>query len=980
MKPHESRSQRRWLEQLNTDRGTTITTDHVEVLRPTGSTEKTVEIKPHLTQGHLASEHVTFTPVSLDIYNDAVMIFDGEITLTAVVDAFNHLFSTQLDHDDVELIYTDADWVLGDVAVTMKAKPDSFYYINQATIYIRPTISPTEVRCRWIPGEAFACWVDPTTPVQVNWDNGVTETLSDCGQLTSPAGASQLTLFSTRPFTVRGVDMNQHLLEIAALYGLGRQKDISGLLRGASTLISVAPFWDNGVWIERADEAFMDCRELTSLPPADLKRLVSARRAFANTRLMTIPTNRYWSLVDATEMCADNKGWSTLPPMWFPQVRSAMGQFSNNLNLTTLQVRYDRVVDIQRLAMGSKKLQVVNIAGLERVVYADHAYDGCSALQQIPTAVYPSAVSVDYIHRRNDQLSTVSRFEGSLITSAIRSFARCGALSTVERLNLPALTDADGIFEDDGELVGVENFIAPELRKAPRAFANCTKLQYVRGLAGFMLENGNEMFLNTSALETQPSLLFDHLITANGMMEGASKLFKFHYPAFPKLQFANRMFKGMLELHQIGETEFPSLVEARSMYEDTPNLATLPTMHYPEVVEAEYMLRRCGERYIHHHPLLHFPKARSVKGLLAECTWVKMVGEFLAPLAEDVSEAFLNNRNLTFISRIDIGRAKNTSRMLEGCDVLTHLPKISMENVEDATDMLKGCYEIHTLGGFGGLRTSLDLSDTQCDFDSAWRIAKLADYVTDGQVLNFTGTPAADHVSYYRLETLLKSRGWTLIPEAKKPYLPLEHEPVSGSHGVLYIGEVPAADFITGEQLAAIVGLTEGVSHASNTNWIHLKFDGRHVLIPKRPLRHGVSWDTLANLGLVYGGSNDPIFTVGPHHYRVRLLKGANSNPTELTDSLDTWPTHSSEWNRVMYRLHRDIPSSQEGDNLAEWSNLDLNLSVGSNGHLTWCQEASFLDVNQRVVRGGSVDRGLTASKGMNGPHYGWRPVLVLID
>ena len=68
-----------------------------------------------------------------------------------------------------------------------------------------------------------------------------------------------------------------------------------------------------------------------------------------------------------------------------------------------------------------------------------------------------------------------------------------------------------------------------------------------------------------------------------------------------------------------------------------------------------------------------------------------------------------------------------------------------------------------------------------------------------------------------------------------------------------FFGIVPASDFITGDALASAVGVTQGTSQFSNTNWLKFAFQGEIYMVPQKPIRHTISWDHLYLQGAVYG-------------------------------------------------------------------------------------------------------------------------------
>jgi len=227
-----------------------------------------------------------------------------------------------------------------------------------------------------------------------------------------------------------------------------------------------------------------------------------------------------------------------------------------------------------------------------------------------------------------------------------------------------------------------------------------------------------------------------------------------------------------------------------------------------------------------------------------------------------------------------------------------------------------------------------------------------------------------------------------------------------------WFGEVSAANLFTGDELASILGVTEGVSQNSAAGWLKFASNGKVLFVAKQALRYSISWDHIYSRGLVYGTDDTgkaprgtlvnqrTTVTVGGNEYIVRLLTGAESDPFPESDPLfftadmvDMDVGGGSEWNDLIYRVHVDIPTSdgtdgmradrhggpQVGDNWTNYSDADLNVAVG-NGRYTWCQEQSDTTSFYRVFRGNNDVAYFTRGNADNTHSlYGWRPVLELV-
>lgn len=208
----------------------------------------------------------------------------------------------------------------------------------------------------------------------------------------------------------------------------------------------------------------------------------------------------------------------------------------------------------------------------------------------------------------------------------------------------------------------------------------------------------------------------------------------------------------------------------------------------------------------------------------------------------------------------------------------------------------------------------------------------------------------------------------------------------------MFVREVPASEFITGDALAAAIGLTAGVSQHSTAGWLLFEdtVDGKTKYISKRPLRHTISWDQINARGVVFGTTT---VAIQGNTYKVRLLSGANSNPsTTANGSDDHAGTHGCEWNRLLYHISAKPFASagntlrSEGITTGDWagySENDIGMALaytGGNGGYQWCQETGTT-ATSRVMRGAggaSYSNQLDASSAS--VSYGWRAVLELVS
>lgn len=197
-----------------------------------------------------------------------------------------------------------------------------------------------------------------------------------------------------------------------------------------------------------------------------------------------------------------------------------------------------------------------------------------------------------------------------------------------------------------------------------------------------------------------------------------------------------------------------------------------------------------------------------------------------------------------------------------------------------------------------------------------------------------------------------------------------------------FFGEVPTSEFIDGDALASMIGLTSGVSQNSTVPWLKFILDGKILFIPKMTIRHSISWDQINNANAVYG--NREINILG-HQFKVRLLQGINPGESvTVSYGFDLPETHQSEWNRLFYPICEDDvtypKTSQVGPNWVTYTGAELNISYGYGGR-TWCQETPSDSSTRRSFRGyDAVSSLVWIDTSSAKTYYGWRPVLELVS
>jgi hypothetical protein len=208
----------------------------------------------------------------------------------------------------------------------------------------------------------------------------------------------------------------------------------------------------------------------------------------------------------------------------------------------------------------------------------------------------------------------------------------------------------------------------------------------------------------------------------------------------------------------------------------------------------------------------------------------------------------------------------------------------------------------------------------------------------------------------------------------------MEENSVDLGKGCLFLGEVSTQHiFGTGKN---ILEYFDPIGINQNVNTDYLKFqdkNGSILFIAKTPVKHSVSWDSInggsdvqepnnAESG-VYGAMQK---VIDGETYKIRLLKGASSNPSSGTGIARH---KNSEWDDLLVALVSASVGYTD-------STLITNYDCG-NGSLSWVQEQNPA---YHSLHSDRVNRGYYGVSVFNSSHssgtlsdYGWRPVLELI-
>lgn len=198
-----------------------------------------------------------------------------------------------------------------------------------------------------------------------------------------------------------------------------------------------------------------------------------------------------------------------------------------------------------------------------------------------------------------------------------------------------------------------------------------------------------------------------------------------------------------------------------------------------------------------------------------------------------------------------------------------------------------------------------------------------------------------------------------------------------------FLGEVTAADFITGSALASAIGLTAGYLRNDAEPWLKFKdpIDGKTKLLPRKHIRVGLSWNQLSNHSAVHGTQ----VTIQGQTYIVRLPRTRPDGSALINGVVgyDHQAAHGSEWNRLMYHISgrpfNDASNTlaSEGLHEGDWAQYSEVVLDTLSDYFSLCQEKT--QDGYALIRG---EKGVSyiSIASVTGTSFGWRPVLELVE
>lgn len=196
------------------------------------------------------------------------------------------------------------------------------------------------------------------------------------------------------------------------------------------------------------------------------------------------------------------------------------------------------------------------------------------------------------------------------------------------------------------------------------------------------------------------------------------------------------MFYHCVKLTSVPEYDTSNVTNMSNLFKGCSQLESIPLFDTSKVTDMGYMLYDCGK--LTSVPLFDTSKVTNMSNMFYKCGKLTSVPEF-------------NTSNATVMSSL-----------FYSCGQLKSVPKLDTSNVTNAYNMFLKCTQLTTLGGFIGLKVSLDLSGSPLlTHESLMNVInEAADVTGNPKTFTFGATNLAKLTDEEK--AIATSKGWTL--------------------------------------------------------------------------------------------------------------------------------------------------------------------------------------------------------------------------
>lgn len=220
------------------------------------------------------------------------------------------------------------------------------------------------------------------------------------------------------------------------------------------------------------------------------------------------------------------------------------------------------------------------------------------------------------------------------------------------------------------------------------------------------------------------------------------------------------MFSYCNQLVSVPEFDTSNVTNMSSLFYSCSQLKSVPAFNTSNVTNTDHMFYSCSQ--LEYVPLFDTSKVTGMGSMFFGCSKLKFVPFFDTSKVSDMSNLFRGCSQLEEVPAFDTSNATVMSNLFYSCSKLVSVPLFDVSNVNNASNMFFGCGQLTTIGGFRGLKTSLDISSSPLlTHDSLLNVInEAADVTANPKTLTFGATNLAKLTDEEK--AIATSKGWTL--------------------------------------------------------------------------------------------------------------------------------------------------------------------------------------------------------------------------
>ena len=203
-----------------------------------------------------------------------------------------------------------------------------------------------------------------------------------------------------------------------------------------------------------------------------------------------------------------------------------------------------------------------------------------------------------------------------------------------------------------------------------------------------------------------------------------------------------------------------SVTSMSNMFYHCGKLTSVPEYDTSNVTNMSNLFKGCSQ--LESIPLFDTSKVTDMGYMLYYCDKLTSVPLFDTSKVTNMSNMFYKCGKLTSVPEFNTSNATTMSSLFYSCGQLKSVPKLDTSNVTNAWNMFYHCAQLTTLGGFIGLKASLDLSGSPLlPHDSLLNVInEAADVTASPKNLTLGSTNLAKLTDEEK--AIATSKGWTL--------------------------------------------------------------------------------------------------------------------------------------------------------------------------------------------------------------------------